>query len=46
MLLTAITLNMKVIDIKTKFYLLMIDYLDMIRQYLSDIKNDHKAQGE
>ena len=22
------------------------DYLDMVRQYLSDIINDHKTQGE
>ena len=42
MLLAAITRNMKVMEIKI---LSIKEYLDMIRQYLSNIINDHKTQG-
>ena len=45
MVLLIITIfNMKVKEIKT--ILIINEYLDMIRPYLSDIINDHKTQGE
>ena len=43
MLSVAITLNMNGDKDKT---LSFVEYLDMIRHYLSDTKNDHKTQGK
>ena len=44
MLFALITLNMKVMEIDK--ILSIKEYLNMVNPYLSDIINDHKAQGE
>ena len=46
MLLTAITLNTKVIETKIINTLSIEDYLDKIRPYLNDLINNHRTQGE
>ena len=44
MLLVITVFNMKVWEVKTN--LSIKEYIDVIRPYLSDIINNHKAQGK